>query len=159
MPEPATHGWRIRRAGVSDAGQLAAAPAGMEITVRSYQAWTAWLGEPATLTLIAESGGGRLSGLLDLRLAADEAEIIDLWVAPPDRRRGVAGGLLDRARSELAATPTARLFLEVAVDNTAACALYEKQGFATVARRDAYYARPRAQPVDALVMVCPIRRD
>ncbi len=133
-------------------------PLGAENASRSAQAWRTWLIEPATLTLIAEAADGRVSGLLDVRHAADEAEIIDLWVAPHDRRRGIAAALLDRLCRDVAEKGAARLFLEVAVDNAAACALYEKQGFATVARRNAYYARPGSEPVDALVMVRPIER-
>ena len=44
------------------------------------------------------------------------------------------------------------LWLEVAVDNAAAVALYEKAGFETTGRRPRYYARPSGERVDALLM-------
>jgi len=156
MSEAAATSWQVRAATQDDAAGLAMLPLGEEIASRSMQAWRAWLKEPATLTLVAAASDGGISGFLDVRHAADEAEIIDLWVAPPDRRKGVAAALLDRLCLDVANKGASRLFLEVAVDNAAACALYEKQGFATVARRNAYYTRPGSKPVDALVMARPI---
>jgi [ribosomal protein S18]-alanine N-acetyltransferase len=47
---------------------------------------------------------------------------------------------------------TAHAFLEVAVDNRAAIALYERLGFHQAGRRLYYYDRGEAGRVDALVM-------
>ena len=44
------------------------------------------------------------------------------------------------------------LFLEVAVDNTAAIALYRAAGFASAGTRKGYYDRGAAGRVDALVL-------
>ena len=45
-----------------------------------------------------------------------------------------------------------RLFLEVAEDNVAARALYERAGFGQIGRRKAYYAAPDGGRTDALVL-------
>ena len=59
------------------------------------------------------AGGSR--GFLLARLAADEAEILTLCVAPDQRRRGTGYRLLEAAIRSLAALGAKRLFLEVAV--------------------------------------------
>ena len=91
-------------------------------------------------------------GVILCRVAAGEMEVLTLGVTPDARRRGVARALL------AAALPVARdlgaeaVFLEVAVDNDAAIALYEQLGFRKAGLRKAYYDRRPAGFVDALVM-------
>jgi len=87
-------------------------------------------------------------GLILCRVAADEAEILTFAVAPAVRRRGIGAALLQRAIALLRQGGAAMLFLEVAVDNAAALALYRQAGFGTVGRRRGYYADGR----DALVL-------
>jgi [ribosomal protein S18]-alanine N-acetyltransferase len=97
----------------------------------------------------------RLAGFVLSRIAADEAEILTLAVAPEWRRRGVAASLLAPHLSGLAANGAARLFLEVDAENIAARALYAKLGFEEVGERKAYYRHADAMATGALVM----RRD
>lgn len=78
-------------------------------------------------------------GLILVRAAAGEAEVLTLAVAAPSRRRGVATGLLRQATSRLAAAGAAVVFLEVSVNNTAALALYTRFGFMQAGRRPQYY--------------------
>lgn len=89
------------------------------------------------------------AGLILCRAAAGELEVLTLAVAPAARRRGLARALvqaaLDAGRAEAA-------FLEVAVDNDAAIALYAAAGFRQAGRRKAYYDRGPDGRVDALVM-------
>ena len=91
-------------------------------------------------------------GVILCRVAGDEMEVLTLGVAPPARRRGVARALM------AAALPAARdlgaeaAFLEVAVDNGPAIALYERLGFRKAGLRKAYYDRRPVGFVDALVM-------
>ena len=92
------------------------------------------------------------AGLLLARLAADQAEILTLAVAPPARRRGVGMELLRKAAAEAAARGGATLFLEVSAGNAAARALYAAAGFRQVGRRGAYYA----DGSDALVLALPL---
>ncbi len=93
------------------------------------------------------------SGFILIRVAADEAEILTLAVRPSARRAGL-GARLTRAAAERALLAgSQRLFLEVAEDNVAARALYDRMGFEAAGRRPRYYARPNAAPVDALLLV------
>ncbi len=92
-------------------------------------------------------------GFILVRAAADEAEILTLAVVPAARRKGTAFKLLDHALNVLRAGGTARIFLEVAADNTAAQALYTRHAFRPCGRRADYYgAGGKAPPVDAIVM-------
>ncbi|HEX4533983.1 MAG TPA: GNAT family N-acetyltransferase [Rhizomicrobium sp.] len=96
------------------------------------------LATPGAFALLAEPGG-TADGFVLARMAHDEAEILSIGVAPHARRRGLAYELA-QASAEHAATLGARtMFLEVAVTNAAAGALYAGLGFAEVGRRKAYY--------------------
>lgn len=53
----------------------------------------------------------------------------DLFVAPEARRRGVAGALLDAALAHARDAGAAVMFLETAITNEAAQALYEAHGW------------------------------
>lgn len=97
----------------------------------------------------------QLAGFVLSRVAAGEAEILTIAVAPQWRRRGIATSLLPPHLSRLAATQVNRLFLEVDVENTAARALYANFGFEQVGERKAYYRTAGARLAGALVM----RRD
>jgi ribosomal-protein-alanine N-acetyltransferase len=78
-------------------------------------------------------------GFVLARVAADEAEILTLAVAPAARRQGVGGTLLAQAMAVAAARGAAAMFLEVAETNGAARALYAAAGFAEAGRRRRYY--------------------
>lgn len=92
------------------------------------------LATPGVFALIDPAGGCVLA-----RVAADEAEILTLAVAPGQRRRGVGCGLLRHARARAAALGAATLFLEVSAGNGAAVALYAAAGFVACGRRLKYY--------------------
>jgi ribosomal-protein-alanine N-acetyltransferase len=87
-------------------------------------------------------------GMILLRVAADEAEILTLGTVPGMRRRGVAAGLLANALDRAAALGARSAFLEVETGNTPALRLYAGAGFTEVGRRRAYYANG----ADALVL-------
>ncbi|PWR20243.1 GNAT family N-acetyltransferase [Zavarzinia aquatilis] len=91
-------------------------------------------------------------GFILLRVAADEAEVITLAVDPGWRRRGIGGRLLAAGLGRATQAGATTAFLEVAIDNIAAIALYREAGFTEVGRRRNYYHRPQASPVDALVL-------
>jgi ribosomal-protein-alanine N-acetyltransferase len=97
----------------------------------------------------------RLAGFVLSRIAADEAEILTIAVAPEWRARGIATQLLAPHLSGLAANRVNRLFLEVEAENTAALALYANFGFKQVGERKAYYRTADASFKGALLM----RRD
>lgn len=112
------------------------------------------LAMPGALGLIA--GAACPAGFLLARLTADEGEVLSLGVLPERRGRGEAGVLLQALRAQAAAAGVARLFLEVAADNTPACRCYRRFGFAQVGRRRGYYRRPDGPPADALVLSFPV---
>ena len=96
-----------------------------------------------------------LAGFVVSRVAAEEAEILTIAVAPEWRRRGIATSFLGPHLHGLAAIQVSRLFLEVDTENTAARALYAHFGFELVGERKAYYRTADAGLAAALVM----RRD
>ena len=79
---------------------------------------------PTCSACCIESGG-----LILVRVAADEAEILTLAVIPGVRRSGIGHALLQEATSMAAALGARVVFLEVSVTNIAARALYTKAGF------------------------------
>lgn len=85
---------------------------------------------------------GRLAGFIVTRCIADEVEILNLAVAPAERRRGLARSLLEAALAAVRESGIRRAFLEVRESNAAAIALYRRQGFAETDRRSRYYASP-----------------
>lgn len=120
----------------------------------SPTAWRDLLAMPGALGLWLQQAE-QAQALVLLRRAEDEAEILTLAVAPALRRQGLARQLLAAAASTLVGQGVARLFLEVAVNNEAARALYQSLGFAVVGRRRAYYQQG-TQQIDALVLSTPL---
>lgn len=78
-------------------------------------------------------------GFILSRLAASEAEILSIAIAPNRRGRGLARPLLDMNLRRLAGLGARTVFLEVDEHNAAARALYRRAGFADVGRRPSYY--------------------
>lgn len=85
--------------------------------------------------------GNTLAGFILSRLAAGEAEILSVAVAPSYRSRGLAQKLLQMHLRRLAGLGCRTLFLEVDEDNEPARRLYRRAGFEQVGRREAYYGR------------------
>jgi ribosomal-protein-alanine N-acetyltransferase len=83
--------------------------------------------------------GQTLSGFILSRLAADEAEILSIAVAPAWRGRRLARPLLTLNLRRLAGLGARSVFLEVGERNTPARRLYDGAGFREVARREGYY--------------------
>jgi ribosomal-protein-alanine N-acetyltransferase len=94
---------------------------------------------------------GAMIGLILVRPAADEAEILTFAVAPAYRRRGLGARLLLQVMAAMQHESIAKIFLEVAEDNEAARLLYERLGFMVVAQRAGYYHGTDG-PQTALVM-------
>lgn len=98
--------------------------------------------------------GGRAepSGFVLSRLAADEAEILTLALAPKARGHGHAGPLLRHHLDELARARARRVHLEVEEGNLPALAAYRRLAFREVGRRSGYYALPDGSRAAALTM-------
>jgi ribosomal-protein-alanine N-acetyltransferase len=104
---------------------------------------TIQLALPGAFGLIDDRGGMLLG-----RMAADEAEVLTLAVAPEARRQGIATLLLREAKAHVGFRGGTAVFLEVATGNAAALALYAREGFVEVGRRRRYYS----DSADALVL-------
>lgn len=85
------------------------------------------------------SHGRSLIGFVLSRIAAGEAEILSVAIAPRWRGRGVARPLLDLHLRRLAGLGVRSVFLEVAEHNDPAVRLYGSSGFHEVGRRQGYY--------------------
>jgi ribosomal-protein-alanine N-acetyltransferase len=117
-------------------------------TFRAAEAWSRdvmllQLELPGTFGLVHPGGGMILA-----RVAADEAEILTLAVAACQRRRGVGSALLAAAKRWAAGMGAVSMFLEVAVTNEAARALYAAHGFLQAGLRRRYYS----DGTDALIL-------
>lgn len=90
-------------------------------------------------------------GYVLMSVAAGEAHILNVCVAPAERGRGL-GKRLVRTMLQLArARRVERVFLEVRPSNPGAIALYEAEGFNEIGRRPRYYPA-RSGREDGLVM-------
>lgn len=123
-----------------------------EIHAASFaQAWTT----RALNDLLAVPGSFAFStetGFILARVAAGEAEILSLAVNPNRRRRGTATALVRVAADHAHGLGATEIFLEVAIENTAACGLYAGLGFHEVGRRQGYYGTGLDKREDALIL-------
>jgi len=71
--------------------------------------------------------------------AAQEAELVRIAVSPAWRRKGQGAALLRHSQAVLARMRIRTLYLEVRVSNSAARALYEKEGWVAIGLRRGYY--------------------
>jgi ribosomal-protein-alanine N-acetyltransferase len=78
-------------------------------------------------------------GFVMTRVAADEAEILTLAVAPDARAQGLGTLLLSAAVEHAHHAGARAMFLEVGASNIPARALYSRFGFSEVGMRKAYY--------------------
>lgn len=91
-------------------------------------------------------------GVILCRIAAGELEVLTIGVPPAARRRGVAKALMAGALGAARQAGAEAAFLEVAVDNAEATALYAGLGFRRAGLRRNYYDRGADGRTDALVM-------
>ncbi len=83
--------------------------------------------------------GRKVIGFIVSRLAAGEAEILSVAIAPAWRGRKLSRPLLDLHLRRLAGLGTRTVFLEVGENNAPATKLYRRAGFREVGRRQGYY--------------------
>jgi [ribosomal protein S18]-alanine N-acetyltransferase len=135
----------IDRATAADCDVMAA------IHAAAFAPPDAWSRDVFALQLALPNVFGLLhpgAGLILVRVAADEAEILTLAVAPHARRSGIGAALLHQATTRAAASGASTVFLEVSVNNIAAYQLYTRANFVQVGRRPHYYS----DGADALVL-------
>ena len=81
----------------------------------------------------------RLSGYVCLMSLFEEAQILDIAVAPDQRGRGVAAALMASAITLAVEKGAETLALEVRSTNTSAIRMYERFGFSRCGLRAKYY--------------------
>ncbi len=148
----------IRPAEMTDAPAIAAIHAQSFDRPWGLMEFERLMAEENTLTHVAAASAGpqQLAGFVLSRLAADEAEVLSIAVSPERRGEGIAGRLLSAHREMLRFERVRMLFLEVEEGNAPALALYRREGFEEVSRRDAYYRKADGGPATALVMRAPL---
>ena len=126
------------------------------IEQRSYP--TAWsrsmfageLAKPSSICLGGfEPEGGALVGYLIISRYVDAWHVMNVAVAPEQRRRGIASALLTQLFELTAGEGHRGYTLEVRVSNAGAIRLYERLGFRSRGIRRGYYTDNRE---DALIM-------
>jgi len=93
--------------------------------------------------------GGEVIGYIGSQAVLDEADVMNVAVAPGERRKGVARELVRALCERLADRGVESLTLEVRPSNEAALRLYDQEGFRRVGRRRRYYVDPVE---DALIL-------
>lgn len=107
----------------------------------------------AAAFVVREDGQPDIVGYALGRLAADEAELLSIGVAPDRRRNGLGRRLVLALAERVRGMGAVALFLEVSAVNISAVALYRALGFRQVGMRRAYY-RPIGRPAeDAMLLV------
>jgi len=109
---------------------------------------TAYLIRPGVVRLVAEcrgsKGGGqsetRIAGFVVAEASRGIGHIITIDVPPEFRRLRVGSLLLDEAEDRLRAANCRAVFLETAVDNTAALAFYKRHEYFLVKTVPRYYS-------------------
>ncbi len=107
------------------------------------------LDNPLALWLAAEDGDGAVLGYVGSQTCFEDADILNVCVAPAARRQGIAAALMTELEARLAPKGAERITLEVRASNVPAIALYAKIGYAQVGIRRNYYEKPRE---DALIL-------
>lgn len=100
------------------------------------------LENPLSLWLVALDGE-EVAAYIGSQSVLDEADMMNLAVAPMYRRQGVGERLVLALVDRLRSRGVCRLSLEVRDSNAPALALYTKLGFQQVGLRPNYYLEPR----------------
>lgn len=93
---------------------------------------------PHSFPFVAEHNGV-IAGYLCLMSLFEEAQILDIAVAPQQRGRGIARLLMNHAVAAAREQNAEVLALEVRSTNSSAIALYERCGFVRTGVRQTYY--------------------
>lgn len=107
----------------------------------SAESYLKFVKEAGAVAQIVEVGG-QIGGFLLGRQMADDAEILNLAVAPRHRRNGRGAKLLKAVLAEFRLRGVKSVYLEVRESNIGAIAFYEANGFARTGRRRNYYHQP-----------------
>lgn len=98
--------------------------------------------------------GAQMVGFAVLSVAVDQADIITIAVDQARRGQRLGTTLLSALHRAAKDAGVSVIFLEVAIDNIAATALYKAAGYAAIGKRPAYYKRK-----DGRVAALTFRKD
>jgi ribosomal-protein-alanine N-acetyltransferase len=87
-----------------------------------------------------------------LKILWREAELLNVSIAVPWRRKGLGRFLVATLLQSALRHGAPQVFLEVRESNTGAQALYRQMGFEVIGSRKAYYACPEGRREDAWLM-------
>lgn len=142
---------------ISDAAELAQLHGEVFDTPWSASSVEQLLSHPGSISLVARSGQPlRAVGFVIGQVAADEAELLSIAVSKTAQRKGTGQALVQAIIRAAKKAGARTLHLEVAADNTAALALYDKLQFTVSGRRKGYYERAGAEAQDAITMALPL---
>ncbi|MDQ3994347.1 MAG: ribosomal protein S18-alanine N-acetyltransferase [Actinomycetota bacterium] len=141
----------LRRLTLADLGDIEQIERDAYPTPWSRSMFAGELAKPSSLSVGAfdEDAGGRLVGYLIISRYVDAWHVMNVAVARPYRRQGIAKRLLEELFRLTEGDARRGYTLEVRVSNTEAIALYERVGFQATGVRRGYYTDNRE---DALIM-------
>ena len=102
--------------------------------------------------------GGVIVGYVLMSIAAGEAHILNVCVAPEHQGRGLGRKLVRSIMHVARGRGAERVFLEVRPSNVGAIALYHDEGFNEIGRRPRYYPAKDGRE-DAIVMAMELLRE
>ncbi len=109
-----------------------------------YEAW------------VLRDESGLLVGYFLVMLMVDEVHLLNVSVRADLQGRGIGVVLLDKVAALAIEHQMASVLLEVRPSNARALAVYERYGYASIARRTAYYPAANNVREDAIVMRLPL---
>lgn len=110
--------------------------------------------------LLGADGGepgedGEAAAFAMVRAAPGEEELLLIATMPASRGRGLGTRMIDLLARDARARGASQLFLEMR-ENNPAVTLYQRQGFAPIGRRKAYYTAADGSRIDAITFVKPL---
>lgn len=131
-------------------------PAVAALEARVYEfPWSAGIFRDCLLagyTSIALERDGELAGYSILSVAAGEAHLLNICVAPELQGQGIGRRLLEYMLERARLAGAGKLFLEVRPSNRRALKVYRRAGFEIIGTRRDYY-RAAAGKEDAVVLL------
>ena len=115
----------------------------------SLRSITSELSNPLSYWIVAVNGENEVLGYAGSQAVLDEADVMNVAVAPAARNQGLASRLMTALMVALADRGVHRLSLEVRASNYAAISMYQKLGFLQAGIRPGYYTDPKE---DALIL-------
>jgi ribosomal-protein-alanine N-acetyltransferase len=104
---------------------------------------------------VRSTEGAAPAGFLVAWHVADELHVLNVAIAPPMRRRGLARALMDEALAYAAAEHVRIVLLEVRRSNRPAIKLYRAFGFTALGVRPGYYADNNEDAIEMILALDP----